>query len=172
MFTRSSSVEPKTIEPNGSMQNPSLNSAARRPGPPSMQDNSGSKSVIGKDLKIIGQGLKIISQGTIQVDGEVEGDVRGSEVIIGDTGQVTGMVAAERVIVRGRVSGVIRGVTVALQSSSRVVGDIHHMSLAIEQGAEFDGRCKRPSDPSELNLDAPSGASANTGAPIPLPRAI
>lgn len=152
------------------MQNPNLNSA-RRPGPPSVQD-SGSKSVIGKDLKIIGQGLKIISQGTIQVDGEVEGDVRGSEVIIGDTGQVTGMVAAERVIVRGKISGVIRGVTVALQSSSRVVGDIHHMSLAIEQGAEFDGRCKRPSDASELNLDAPAPSSGGNGVPIPLPRAI
>jgi cytoskeletal protein CcmA (bactofilin family) len=57
------------------------------------------------------------------------------------------------VIVRGRISGVIRGVTVALQSSSRVEGDIHHLSLAIEQGAEFDGRCRRPTDTSELNLD-------------------
>ena len=169
MFTRSSSVEPKTIEPAGAPQNPSLNSPRR--GPPPMADGA-SKSVIGKDLKIIGQGLKIISQGTIQVDGEGEGDVRGSEVIIGDTGQVTGMVAAERVIVRGKVSGVIRGVTVALQSSSRVVGDIHHISLAIEQGAEFDGRCKRPSDPSELNLDAPMAPQPNSGAPIPLPRAI
>jgi cytoskeletal protein CcmA (bactofilin family) len=43
--------------------------------------------------------------------------------------------------------------TVALQSSARVEGDIHHMSLVIEQGAEFDGRCRRPADPSELQLD-------------------
>ena len=100
--------------------------------------------MIGNDLKIIGQGLKIISQGTLQVDGEVEGDVGGSEVIIGEKGKVTGTVAAERVIVRGQISGVIRGVTVTLQASSRVEGDIHHMSLAIEQGAEFDGRCRRP----------------------------
>ena len=110
--------------------------------PASAED--GTKSVIGNDLKIIGQGLKIISQGTLQVDGEVEGDVRGSEVIIGEKGRVTGTVAAERVIVRGQIAGVIRGVTVALQASSQVEGDIHHMSLAIEQGAEFDGRCRRP----------------------------
>ena len=113
--------------------------------------------MIGNDLKIIGQGLKIISQGTLQVDGEVEGDVRGSEVIIGEKGKVTGTVAAERVIVRGKIAGVIRGVTVALQSSSKVEGDIHHMSLAIEQGAEFDGRCRRPSDAAELNLDLDAG---------------
>jgi cytoskeletal protein CcmA (bactofilin family) len=63
------------------------------------------------------------------------------------------------VIVRGRIAGVIRGVTVALQSSSKVEGDIHHLSLAIEQGAEFDGRCRRPSDVGELNLDLDAGRS-------------
>jgi cytoskeletal protein CcmA (bactofilin family) len=111
------------------------------------------KSVISNDLRIIGQSLRIISRGTLQVDGEVEGDVGGAEIIIGEEGRVTGTVAAERVIVRGRISGVIRAMTVALQSSARVEGDIHHMSLAIEQGAEFDGRCRRPVDASELRLD-------------------
>jgi hypothetical protein len=27
------------------------------------------------------------------------------------------------------------------------------MSLAIEQGAEFDGRCRRPANPTELQVD-------------------
>ena len=129
--------------------------------------DASTKSVISNDLKIIGQGLKIISQGTLQVDGEVEGDVRGSEVIIGEKGRVTGTVAAERVIVRGMISGVIRGMTVTLQASSRVEGDIHHMSLAIEQGAEFDGRCKRPADASELNLDLDGPVAA-----VPQPRPV
>jgi cytoskeletal protein CcmA (bactofilin family) len=92
------------------------------------------------------------------VDGEVEGDVGGAEIIIGEEGKVTGTVAAGRVIVRGRISGVIRAMTVALQSSARVEGDIHHMSLVIEQGAEFDGRCRRPADASELQLDLDADA--------------
>ena len=87
--------------------------------------------------------------------------MRGSEVIIGEKGKVTGTVAAERVIVRGKIAGVIRGVTVALQSSSKVEGDIHHMSLAIEQGAEFDGRCRRPGDVYELNLDLTDAGRSN-----------
>ena len=163
MFTRSSTAEPKRLDPVNS--NPSSNPSPSSPtlSHPNANLNvtqrraaaaeSGARSVIGNDLRIIGQGLKIISQGTLQVDGEVEGDVGGSEVIIGEKGRVTGTVAAERVIVRGQISGVIRGVTVTLQSSSRVEGDIHHMSLAIEQGAEFDGRCRRPADASELNLN-------------------
>ena len=149
MFTRTATAEPKSLEPVNTNSNVGLNMQQRRP----VTTENATKSVIGNDLKIIGQGLKIISQGTLQVDGEVEGDVRGSEVIIGEKGKVTGTVAAERVIVRGKIAGVIRGVTVALQSSSKVEGDIHHMSLAIEQGAEFDGRCRRPSDVNELNLD-------------------
>jgi cytoskeletal protein CcmA (bactofilin family) len=153
MFTRTSNAEPKPLEPlkpNSSPTNALSMQQPRRSGP---GGDSGQKSVISNDLKIIGQGLKIISQGTLQVDGEVEGDVAGSEVIIGEQGKVTGTVAAERVIVRGKISGVIRGMTVALQASARVEGDIHHMSLAIEQGAEFDGRCRRPQDPSELKID-------------------
>jgi cytoskeletal protein CcmA (bactofilin family) len=167
MFTRSSSAEPKSLEPVHQHGNPALNVQQRRQGQP----EGNNKSVISNDLKIIGQGLKIITQGTLQVDGEVEGDVRGSEIIIGERGKVTGTVAAERVIVRGKISGVIRGMTVALQSSARVEGDIHHMSLAIEQGAEFDGRCRRPADASELNLElegnGTSNGSGNGGHPRP-----
>ncbi len=151
MFTRSPTGEPMSLETHNSHSN--ALPAARPP----LQARSGSsepgKSVISNDLKILGQGLKIISRGTLQVDGEVEGDVAGAEIIIGEQGKVTGTVAAERVIVRGRTSGVIRAMTVALQSSARVEGDIHHMSLAIEQGAEFDGRCRRPSNPAELQID-------------------
>jgi len=161
MFTRSPTGEPKKLEPLKSNSGPSLNAVPQQPQQRrAAPSEPGAKSVIGNDLKIIGQGLKIISQGTLQVDGEVEGDVGGSEVIIGEKGKVTGTVAAERVIVRGQICGVIRGVTVTLQATSRVEGDIHHMSLAIEQGAEFDGRCRRPADAAELNLSLETGGFA------------
>jgi len=149
MFTRNSTAEPAPIVP----LKPTSKPAPSRPPQLRSGSSEAGKSVISNDLKIIGQGLKIISRGTLQVDGEVEGDVGGAEIIIGEQGKVTGTVAAERVIVRGRISGVIRAMTVALQASARVEGDIHHMSLAIEQGAEFDGRCRRPTNASELQLD-------------------
>jgi cytoskeletal protein CcmA (bactofilin family) len=158
MFSRSSSAEPTPLDPFKPTSNagPSAPTQFRHP-----ESSEAGKSVISNDLKIIGQGLKIISRGTLQVDGEVEGDVAGAEIIIGEQGKVTGTVAAERVVVRGRTSGVIRAMTVALQASARVEGDIHHKSLAIEEGAEFDGRCRRPANDAELkpDLDAPQPAS-------------
>ena len=146
MFTRSSAAEPRALEsrtagPNGA------NGAQPRNAPPA----SGEKSVIGNDLRIIGHGLKIISRGILQVDGEIEGDVQGAEVIVGEKGRVTGMVAGQQVVVRGKVSGVICGKTVALQASSQVEGDVHHMSFAIEQGALFEGRSRRAPNEQALN---------------------
>src|SRR6187455_1699688 len=108
MFTRSSPAEQSSLAAaNGSQQRTS------RP-------ESAEKSVIGNDLKIIGQGLKIIGRGVLQVDGEIEGDVQAVEVIIGEQGKVTGMVAGEQVVVRGKVSGSVCAKHVALQASSEV----------------------------------------------------
>jgi cytoskeletal protein CcmA (bactofilin family) len=146
MFTRNNSTEPKTLESR--LANTSANGATQlRPSGP----ESTEKSVIGNDLKIIGQGLKIIGRGVLQVDGEIEGDVQAAEVIVGEKGQVTGMVAGRQVVVRGKVSGVICGRTIALQASSNVDGDLHHMSLLIEQGAMFDGRSRRAASEADLN---------------------
>ena len=107
-------------------------------------------SLIGSDLTISGQGLRIVTRGTLQVDGLVEGDVVGNEVVVGEKGHVKGMVSGESVIVRGRVSGTIRGVTVALVSGSHVEGDVHHHQLSVEQGAHLDGRVRRPQNAAEL----------------------
>jgi cytoskeletal protein CcmA (bactofilin family) len=148
MLTRNSAAGLMPPEPARPGSGASGKVPPARPAPP-----DAGKSVISNDLRIIGQSLRIISRGTLQVDGEVEGDVGGAEIIIGEEGSVTGTVAADRVIVRGRMSGVVRAMTVALQASARVEGDIHHMSLVIEQGAQFDGRCRRPADASELQLD-------------------
>jgi cytoskeletal protein CcmA (bactofilin family) len=145
MFTRTPSAEPKPLEPRTARPT-GTNGAQRSISAPS----SGEKSVIGNDLKIIGQGLKIISRGILQVDGEIEGDVQAAEVIVGELGKVSGMVAGQQVVVRGKVSGVVCGKTVALQASSKVDGDIHHMSFAIEQGAFFEGRSRRAASEGDL----------------------
>jgi cytoskeletal protein CcmA (bactofilin family) len=110
------------------------------------------KSVIGNDLKITGQEVKIICRGTLQVDGEIQGDIEAVEVIIGESGQITGMVAGQQVTVRGVASGVICAKTVVLEGTARVEGDIHHMALAIGQGALFQGRSRRAA--SEADLEA------------------
>jgi len=145
MFTRSPPAEQKTLESRNTRPTSTNNAQASFSAP-----SSGEKSIIGNDLKIIGQGLKIFGRGLLQVDGEIEGDVHAAEVIVGEKGQVSGMVAGRQVVVRGKVSGVVCGQAVALQASSQVDGDIHHMSFAIEQGAHFEGRSRRAKSADDL----------------------
>jgi cytoskeletal protein CcmA (bactofilin family) len=104
----------------------------------------GVPSIIGEDLTIIGN---ITSKGEIQVDGEIQGDVRCVSLLLGDKSKIVGEVIADDIVVRGMVNGSIRGLRVTLQAQSRVEGDIHHQSLAIEQGAYFEGKSRRSDDP-------------------------
>jgi cytoskeletal protein CcmA (bactofilin family) len=152
-FMRTRSPAPATVGANGGIQH--------RTGP----TDSGDKSIIGNDLRIIGQGLKIISRGILQIDGEIEGDVQAAEVIVGEQGKVSGLVAGQQVLVNGKVSGAICAKTVTLQAKSEVEGDLHHMALALERGALFEGRSRRAASEDDLNkvLAARTGEQKRPG---------
>ena len=100
--------------------------------------------IIGEDLTVTGN---VLSRGEVQVDGQIQGDVHCSSLIVGEKAQITGGIVAEDVVVRGRVMGSVRGNRVTLQASSHVEGDVFHKSLAIEQGAFFEGKSRRSEDP-------------------------
>src|SRR5215471_14747532 len=106
--------------------------------------SNGSASVIGADLSITGN---LESKGEVQIEGEIQGDVHAQRIIIGERARITGALIAEEVVVRGSVQGSIRGNAVTFQSSSRIEGDVFHKSLAIEQGAYFEGKSRRSDDP-------------------------
>ena len=105
---------------------------------------SGVASVIGADLSVTGS---LESKGELQVEGEVQGDIHAQRLVIGEQARITGGLVAEEVVVRGKVQGSIRGITVMFQSSSHVEGDVFHKSLTIEQGAFFEGKSRRSDDP-------------------------
>jgi cytoskeletal protein CcmA (bactofilin family) len=116
-------------------------------------------SIIGEDLTIRGN---VASKGEIQVDGEVEGDIRCGSLLLGDKSKVTGGVAAEDVVVRGHIVGSVRGVRITLQGQSVVEGDIFYQSLAIEQGASFEGTSRRTENPLEEIKAPAANSSANS----------
>ena len=125
-------------------------SASETPPAPSFQprpylsvsrtESAKSVSVIGSDLTIAGN---LICKGEVQVDGIVEGDIHGSNVVVGESATVTGGISADEVVIRGHVVGSVHGRRVMLQTTSQVEGDIFHQSLSIEQGAMFEGKSRR-----------------------------
>ena len=122
-----------------------------RPGPSRPRQSSGSASVIGADLTITGN---LESKGEVQIEGEVQGDIHAQRIVIGEQARITGALIAEEIVVRGNVQGSIRGNSVTFQSSSRIEGDVFHKSLAIEQGAFFEGKSRRSDDPMSVQRSA------------------
>ncbi|MGA8411993.1 MAG: polymer-forming cytoskeletal protein [Xanthobacteraceae bacterium] len=89
--------------------------------------------------------------GPAQVFGRIEGELRASDLLIGESAQIEGNVIAQNVTVCGRVKGTIRAVRVKLQNGGAVEGDIFHKSLSIDENSLFEGSSRRvenPTDPS------------------------
>src|SRR6516225_7513643 len=95
------------------------------------------RTVIAKGLKIVGS---VTAEGLVEVNGQIDGELHCSSLVIARGAHINGIVAAERVVVDGTVEGPIQGGEVILKSQAQVIGDIHHRSLAVERGAYFDGR--------------------------------
>ncbi|MEO1205583.1 MAG: polymer-forming cytoskeletal protein [Pseudomonadota bacterium] len=138
---------------------PSPQTAANRP------SDRVAPSVIGSDLTIVGN---LTSKGQVQIDGQVQGDILGTHIIVGERASITGGIRAEEVVVRGQVMGSIRGKRVMLQTQSHVEGDICHQALAIEQGAFFEGKSRRSQDPLAVDGAGPASVPGpEVGAPVP-----
>ncbi len=114
-------------------------------------------SVLSSDLLIKGN---MKTTGDIQIEGQVEGDIRAHLLTVGEGAVVKGEVVADDVVVNGRVIGRVRGLKVRLTSTARVEGDIVHKTIAIESGAHFEGSVQRQDDP--LNTGAKPAAQPQT----------
>jgi cytoskeletal protein CcmA (bactofilin family) len=101
-------------------------------------------STISEDLTITGN---VTSKGELHLNGQVQGDVRCVALVLGEKAQLEGNVVAENVMVRGRLIGSVRALTVMLQSTSRVEAELFHKSLSVEQGTHFEGESHPSEDP-------------------------
>lgn len=138
-------TEGESLKPAPMSANPGSAPLGTRPAPsPLRHTSSGAPSIIGPDLVVTGN---LVSRGEVQIDGEVQGDIFGTHVVVGERAKITGSIIAEEVVVRGHVMGSVRGKRVLLQNASHVEGDILHQTLAIEQGAFFEGKSRRTDDP-------------------------
>jgi cytoskeletal protein CcmA (bactofilin family) len=96
-------------------------------------------SVISKALKITGE---LESTEDIQIDGQIEGDVRGVGVKIGQNARVKGTVYGDEVELAGTIEGRIEAKKVILAGTARMTGDVWHQDIKIESGAYINGSLK------------------------------
>jgi cytoskeletal protein CcmA (bactofilin family) len=116
---------------------------SRRPEPP-VRSSKGAKpsmpSIVSEGLHVTGN---LISDGDVQIDGIIEGDVKGRNLTVGSNGQVVGKIVAHEVVINGHVTGEVAAKTVMITRTANVEGDLVHEVLSVEAGAVFEGRSRR-----------------------------
>lgn len=105
---------------------------------------SNSPTIISSDLTVQGD---LISEGEIQIDGRIKGDIRCRVLVVGANAQINGSIRADIAKVYGSIDGLLFAKTVFLSTTAKVVGDITHEKIEIEQGAYLEGHCCHVDDP-------------------------
>jgi cytoskeletal protein CcmA (bactofilin family) len=153
---RAAAAEKKAIEAADKMVQPHrliVDPAPPKPAP--ITKAPGPDSCIGPGMTIVG---KIECDGPAQVFGRVEGELRASDLLIGDGARIDGNVAGQNITICGRVKGTVYGLRVMLQGGGVVEGDIFHQSLSIDEKSLLEGSSRRVENPTDL---ASSGERKN-----------
>ena len=99
------------------------------------------RSLISETVSIEGT---INSSGAIDVAGLVKGPVFSKEIIVRDTGSITGSIEADHVEIYGHMDGKMSGDDIMIGSTGTVKGDIEFgNNLRTENGADIDGYIKK-----------------------------
>ena len=115
-------------------------------------------SLLGKDIKING---KIITEGELQIDGIVQGEIEALKLVIEQSAKVIGSVSSEDLVIKGRIIGPVYGKKVRFGATARVEGDTFHETIAIEDGAYYEGSIKRHSSLRSVSNLAKNRAVSN-----------
>jgi cytoskeletal protein CcmA (bactofilin family) len=109
------------------------------------------RSLISETVSIEGT---INSSGAIDVAGLVKGPVYSKELVIRDTGSITGTIEADDVEIHGHLDGKVSAQNIVVGSTGTVKGDIEFgNNLRTENGADIDGYIKKTNSKSKLTGD-------------------
>jgi cytoskeletal protein CcmA (bactofilin family) len=99
-----------------------------------------SNTVIGVNSNFRGT---LMVSGTLRIDGEFEGDILNCERLeIGEHGIMRADVEVKDAVISGRVYGNIRALgSIEMKAGARIEGDVAALTVAMEQGVRFTGRC-------------------------------
>jgi cytoskeletal protein CcmA (bactofilin family) len=108
-----------------------------------------SRAIIDACLQIDGN---LTTEGEVQVDGRINGNINCAHLTVGREASIVGDITAEEIVVRGKVTGIIRGNRVILQDGAQVESEIFQSKLTIEEGANFKGMIRDHAEPNVAAL--------------------
>jgi cytoskeletal protein CcmA (bactofilin family) len=112
-----------------------------------------SKNTLASDVEIKGN-LKF--SGELTFDGKLDGEIQTDGTLhLGDSAVINGNIAAQSVVVRGKITGNITAKDkIDIKSKTELFGDIRAAKLAVEEGVTFVG--KTEVNPNKVAPTAPA----------------
>ena len=109
------------------------------------------RSLISETVSIDGT---VNSSGAIDVAGLVKGPVFSKEIVIKETGSISGSIESDRVEIHGHLDGKISADDVVIGSTGVVKGDIEFSNnLRTEDGADIEGYIKKTANKTKITGD-------------------
>jgi len=99
-------------------------------------NSSAETSIIAKDTTIKGN---LEFAGTLIVEGSLESQVKGLEMVIQKSGRISGSLSVRTLNCHGHIEGDITAESVVIHSSAQISGEINATTLEIEPGATING---------------------------------
>lgn len=121
-------------------------------------------SVLASDLVVTGT---VASEGTIELHGNVDGELAAATLVIGNEGRMKGKVQAGQVDLRGEMEGAVTCGALTLRAAARMHADVQSARLVIESGAEVEGRFSRPAPAPQAQPQAALAAPPAAAEPAP-----
>jgi cytoskeletal protein CcmA (bactofilin family) len=123
---------------------------------PPEEPQSDANTVIGVNSNFRGT---LMVTGTLRIDGEFEGDILNCDRLeIGEHGIMRADVEVKDALIMGRVYGNIRALgSIEMKAGARVEGDVAALTVAMEQGVRFTGRCTMLEAGIETTIEVGSG---------------
>tara|TARA_Y100000591_G_C21746479_1_gene652249 strand:+ start:87 stop:548 length:462 start_codon:yes stop_codon:yes gene_type:complete len=109
------------------------------------------RSLISETVSIDGT---VNSSGAIDIAGLVKGPVFSKEIVIKETGSISGSIESDRVEIHGHLDGKISAEDVIIGSTGVVKGDIEFSNnLRTEDGADIEGYIKKTQSKPKITGD-------------------
>ncbi len=100
-------------------------------------------SIISKDLFLKGD---LTTDGLLEIEGKIEGNIKGNEITIRESGFVNGNIISNILNIKGNFQGTIKSQRINVSGKANIKGTLEYVSLCVEDGSSIDGDLKRVSE--------------------------
>jgi cytoskeletal protein CcmA (bactofilin family) len=82
--------------------------------------------------------------GSVSVDGKFEGTLKAKNLIVGQSGRVSGQISVETADIRGAVDdNLVVETKLALRGTGSVSGSVSYSNIVVEEGGELSGTIEK-----------------------------